>query len=80
VIDGGTLAAVEADLSLSQAFFALIPSFNSVICCRASPAQKASIVKAIRSYVPDALTLAIGDGANDIAMIQASVSLVSIQL
>jgi phospholipid-translocating ATPase len=74
VIDGDTLAHIEVNLSLKAAFYSLIPSFNSVVCCRASPAQKANIVMAIKSRVPGALTLAIGDGANDIAMIQASVS------
>jgi phospholipid-translocating ATPase len=73
VIDGNTLAAVEEDSMLRGLFFALIPNVDSVICCRASPAQKASIVKAIRARVKGALTLAIGDGANDLAMIQASV-------
>lgn len=74
VIDGNTLAAVEDDPVLRSLFFALIPDVDSVICCRASPAQKASIVKAIRARVKGALTLAIGDGANDLAMIQTSVS------
>ena len=41
-----------------------------MVCCRASPAQKASLVSAIRHKVKNAITLAIGDGANDIAMIQ----------
>ncbi|KAK5125408.1 hypothetical protein LTR85_000517 [Meristemomyces frigidus] len=72
VIDGQTLAAVEEDIVLKHIFYTLIPLVDSVICCRASPAQKAGIVKAIRARIPDALTLAIGDGANDIAMIQAS--------
>ncbi|KAI1815467.1 P-type ATPase [Poronia punctata] len=72
VIDGQTLAAVEKSSSLSALFFTLIPNVDSVICCRASPAQKAAIVKAIRQRVPSALTLAIGDGANDLAMISAS--------
>lgn len=72
VIDGFTLAAVEEDPTLKHIFYTLIPLIDSVICCRASPAQKAGIVKAIRARIPSALTLAIGDGANDIAMIQAS--------
>jgi phospholipid-translocating ATPase len=72
VIDGQTLGAVEEDAVLKQTFYSLIPMIDSVICCRASPAQKAGIVRAIRARIPSALTLAIGDGANDIAMIQAS--------
>lgn len=72
VIDGQTLAVVEQSPTLKALFFDLIPTIDSVICCRASPAQKASIVEAIRLRVPGALTLAIGDGANDLAMISAA--------
>ncbi|KAF7165374.1 hypothetical protein CNMCM6106_001564 [Aspergillus hiratsukae] len=72
VTDGHTLAVLEADPGLSCLFYSLITSIASVICCRASPAQKAGIVKTIGACVPGALTLAIGDGANDIAMIQAA--------
>lgn len=72
VIDGQTLGVVEDDESLKVLFFDLVARVDSVICCRASPAQKATLVKCIRTQVPKSLTLAIGDGANDIAMIQAS--------
>ncbi|KAK3685126.1 hypothetical protein B0T22DRAFT_516968 [Podospora appendiculata] len=72
VIDGQTLSVVEEDESLSIPFFDLVTRVDSVMCCRASPSQKATLVKCIRSHVPSSVTLAIGDGANDIAMIQAS--------
>ncbi|CAJ2513049.1 Uu.00g011680.m01.CDS01 [Anthostomella pinea] len=72
VIDGQTLAAVEQSPGLTNLFYTLIPTIDSVICCRASPAQKSLIVKAIRQRLPNALTLAIGDGANDLAMISAA--------
>ncbi|KAI0899843.1 phospholipid-translocating P-type ATPase [Annulohypoxylon nitens] len=72
VIDGQTLAVVEQSAPLTDLFYTLIPKIDSVICCRASPAQKSMIVKAIRQRVPSALTLAIGDGANDLAMISTS--------
>ncbi|KUI52838.1 putative phospholipid-transporting ATPase DNF3 [Cytospora mali] len=72
VIDGHTLGVVEDDESLKVLLFDLVARVDSVICCRASPAQKATLVKCIRTHVPSSLTLAIGDGANDIAMIQAS--------
>lgn len=72
VIDGHTLSVVEDDDILKTLFFDLVARVDSVICCRASPAQKATLVKCIRDHVPASLTLAIGDGANDIAMIQAS--------
>lgn len=81
VIDGHTLAHIEDPASnsmgpqLKRLFFTMIPYIDSVICCRASPAQKAFIVRATRkttSHRPvtsPSLTLAIGDGANDLAMI-----------
>ncbi|AEO62999.1 uncharacterized protein THITE_2107835 [Thermothielavioides terrestris NRRL 8126] len=72
VVDGHTLSVVEEHDVLRLLFFDLAARVDSVICCRASPAQKAMLVKCIRHRSPSAVTLAIGDGANDIAMIQAS--------
>lgn len=70
VIDGATLALIDSDETLQNLFFDLAVLTDSVICCRASPSQKASLVKTIRKKVDKSVTLAIGDGANDIAMIQ----------
>ncbi|EPS42478.1 hypothetical protein H072_3562 [Dactylellina haptotyla CBS 200.50] len=70
VIDGGTLGVIEEDANLSNLFFEFTIIVDSVICCRASPNQKAGLVRSIRKRVKKSVTLAIGDGANDIAMIQ----------
>jgi len=70
VVDGQTLALIEVDDHLKALFLDLAVLADSVICCRASPSQKAGLVKAIRHKVKKSITLAIGDGANDIAMIQ----------
>ncbi|KAL8835630.1 MAG: hypothetical protein Q9170_003247 [Blastenia crenularia] len=70
VIDGQTLGRIEADFAVKELFFELAVLVDSVVCARASPANKASLVHAIRKRVKHAITLAIGDGANDIAMIQ----------
>lgn len=70
VIDGQTLGRIEADLTVKELFFELAVLVDTVICARASPSNKASLVHAIRKRVKHAVTLAIGDGANDIAMIQ----------
>lgn len=70
VVDGGTLSMIESDPELNALFFDIAVLTDSVICCRASPSQKASLVKTIRTKVQKSVTLAIGDGANDIAMIQ----------
>lgn len=72
VIDGHTLATIynEPSGSLEAIFFDLVLLADSVICCRAQPSQKAQVVSSIRKRVPNSVTLAVGDGANDIAMIQ----------
>jgi phospholipid-translocating ATPase len=70
VVDGQTLAGITSSPSLATLFYELAILADSVICCRASPAQKAMLVKSIRKRVKKSITLAIGDGANDIAMIQ----------
>lgn len=70
VIDGQTLGQIENDPPLHALFLDLAVVADSVICCRASPSQKAGLVQAIRHKVCKSITLAIGDGANDIAMIQ----------
>ncbi|KAG4283101.1 phospholipid-translocating ATPase [Fusarium proliferatum] len=72
VVDGQTLAKIDEDDELSLLFYDLVVRVDSVICCRASPSQKSNLVRSIRRYVPKSMTLAIGDGANDIGMIQAS--------
>lgn len=41
--------------------------------CRVSPLQKAEIVELVKDSVKT-ITLAIGDGANDVGMIQVSVT------
>jgi magnesium-transporting ATPase (P-type) len=45
---------------------------EAVICCRVSPLQKALVVKLIKNGL-SVMTLAIGDGANDVSMIQVLV-------
>ena len=70
VIDGQTLTLIDIDPAAKALFTDLAVMADSVICCRASPSQKASLVRTIRFKVKGSVTLAIGDGSNDIAMIQ----------
>lgn len=72
VIDGATLAVIESDPLLLTIFIELCVQVDLTICCRASPAQKARMVNCIRESNKKEVTLAIGDGANDIAMIQSA--------
>jgi phospholipid-transporting ATPase len=71
VIDGKSLEyALEDDIKMT--FLELAVLCRAVICCRVSPLQKALVVKLVRKNVEGAVTLAIGDGANDVSMIQAA--------
>lgn len=70
VVDGQTLTDITADYALQALFTDIAILTDSVICCRASPSQKADLVKMIRTKVRGSVTLAIGDGANDVAMIR----------
>lgn len=66
IIRGKTLeVALEHCLTeLSQ----LTLAATSVVCCRVTPKQKAELVKIVKQA--GFLTLAIGDGGNDVSMIQ----------
>ncbi|ORY37234.1 phospholipid-translocating P-type ATPase [Rhizoclosmatium globosum] len=71
VIDGRTLDfALEPDVKLI--FLELACLCKAVVCCRVSPLQKALVVSLVKQNVDGAITLAIGDGANDVGMIQAA--------
>ena len=61
----------NADPIIQEILFSVASQCDAVIACRVSPAQKAELVKLVRTYVsPEPVTLAIGDGANDVGMIQ----------
>jgi len=68
IIDGDTLK-LALDDSVRRKFLLLCRRCRSVLCCRVSPSQKAAVVNMVKTGL-DCLTLAIGDGANDVAMIQ----------
>nr|XP_029712711.1 probable phospholipid-transporting ATPase IA isoform X6 [Aedes albopictus] len=68
IVDGKTLKyALSCDLRTD--FLDLCISCKAVICCRVSPIQKADVVDLVTTNTKS-VTLAIGDGANDVAMIQ----------
>ncbi|KAK6773396.1 hypothetical protein RDI58_028634 [Solanum bulbocastanum] len=68
IIDGKTLAyALENDMK--HQFLSLAVNCASVICCRVSPKQKALVTRLVKEGTGK-ITLGIGDGANDVGMIQ----------
>eukprot|EP00163_Fabomonas_tropica_P014185 TRINITY_DN2587_c0_g2_i3.p1 TRINITY_DN2587_c0_g2~~TRINITY_DN2587_c0_g2_i3.p1 ORF type:complete len:1203 (+),score=339.25 TRINITY_DN2587_c0_g2_i3:849-4457(+) len=70
IIDGVTLlSALQEDLQ--SMLVDLGTRCKAVICCRVSPKQKAEVVGLAKGHL-NAITLAIGDGANDVSMIQAA--------
>ncbi|XP_048798534.1 phospholipid-transporting ATPase VD isoform X2 [Lagopus muta] len=70
VIDGRTLEHVLQD-SLQNVFLELTEKCRAVVCCQATPLQKSVLVRLVRNKLK-AMTLAVGDGANDVSMIQVA--------
>ncbi|KAG0217940.1 hypothetical protein BGX33_009102 [Mortierella sp. NVP41] len=71
IVDGSALKILLDDPQARQDLIKLSDVCFSVICCRASPLQKALVVELIRRG-KKTVCLAIGDGANDVSMIQAA--------
>uniref|UniRef100_A0A8V5HGB7 Phospholipid-transporting ATPase n=1 Tax=Melopsittacus undulatus TaxID=13146 RepID=A0A8V5HGB7_MELUD len=70
VITGHSLAyGLEENLELELVRTACM--CKVVICCRVTPLQKAQVVELVKKY-KKAVTLAIGDGANDVSMIKTA--------
>ncbi|KAL0905958.1 hypothetical protein M5K25_024411 [Dendrobium thyrsiflorum] len=68
IIDGKALSYVLED-DMKKEFLNLAVNCASVICCRVSPKQKALVTRLVKEGTRKT-TLAIGDGANDVGMIQ----------
>ncbi|KAL3239280.1 aminophospholipid-translocating P4-type ATPase DNF2 [Nakaseomyces bracarensis] len=71
IIDGDALKYALSSDDLKRKFLLLCKNCKSVLCCRVSPSQKAAVVKLVKNTL-DVMTLAIGDGSNDVAMIQSA--------
>ncbi len=50
----------------------LVCGCTAVVCCRCSPEQKAQIVQLLIKYRSPERVAAVGDGGNDVSMIQAA--------
>ncbi|PIM99982.1 P-type ATPase [Handroanthus impetiginosus] len=70
VIDGKCLM-YALDPSLRVMLLNLSMNCSAVVCCRVSPLQKAQVTSLVRKGA-NRITLSIGDGANDVSMIQAA--------
>ncbi|XP_015219693.1 phospholipid-transporting ATPase IH isoform X3 [Lepisosteus oculatus] len=75
IIDGATLSSVMKPAedgssgNYREIFLEICRNCSAVLCCRMAPLQKAQIVKLIKASKEHPITLAIGDGANDVSMI-----------
>ena len=73
VIDGPSVIAVMLDTAeegLKSKMLEFSKLCKAVVGCRVSPDQKREMVNLIKVGVPGVRTLSVGDGANDVAMIQ----------
>lgn len=70
IITGKTLEFALQE-SLQRRFLELTACCQAVVCCRATPLQKSEVVKLVRNHLR-VMTLAVGDGANDVSMIQVA--------
>jgi len=77
-VTGAVLAKILANPQLTNTFYSVCLTCRSVVACRVSPKQKADVVDLCKSLHESAskgevpVTLAIGDGANDVAMINSA--------
>ena len=69
IIEGPILYGLFKDPENTQNFLNIAYYSNTVICCRVSPSQKSQIVQKMKLFSQKAVTLAIGDGGNDVSMI-----------
>ncbi|XP_042336155.1 phospholipid-transporting ATPase IG isoform X1 [Sceloporus undulatus] len=75
VIDGATLSLILNPSQDSRSshyktiFLQICLKCTAVLCCRMAPLQKAQIVRMVKNSKGSPITLAVGDGANDVSMI-----------
>eukprot|EP00397_Hematodinium_sp_SG-2012_P000297 GEMP01000297.1.p1 GENE.GEMP01000297.1~~GEMP01000297.1.p1 ORF type:complete len:1200 (+),score=215.27 GEMP01000297.1:105-3704(+) len=73
LIDGVSFAMALESGEMRETFVRMAIASNAVILWRLSPNQKRHVVELLQRCVyPRPMVLAIGDGANDVAMIQAA--------
>jgi phospholipid-transporting ATPase len=72
LVVGGDVLDVALQGSLRRKLVRVSEYARCVIACRMTPKQKAELVRCMRENNPHATTLAIGDGANDVGMIQVA--------
>jgi phospholipid-transporting ATPase len=72
ILDGTFARFALQDDSCRRTLYDLAIASKSCVCCRLSPSQKRKLVELVKEQNLDGITLAIGDGANDVSMIQGA--------
>merc|ERR1712137_692490 len=72
IIDGNTLQLCLDNCRTD--FWNYTRQAPVVVCCRCSPTQKAEVVETIKMHAKNERIAAIGDGGNDVSMIQAALA------
>ena len=69
LVDEKALLTITENEEVANMFLSEAKKAVAVICCRVSPLQKSQVVKLLKNYDKSIITLAIGDGGNDVSMI-----------
>ena len=69
IIEAPILCGLFKDEEWTKNFLHIAYYSNTVICCRVSPSQKSQVIQKMKEFDRSAVTLAIGDGGNDVSMI-----------
>ena len=69
LIDQKAIKIIHEVYDIQNIFLNIAKYASSVICCRVSPIQKAQVVKMMKNFDINGVTLSIGDGGNDVSMI-----------
>ena len=70
IVENTALSYITEFQKFEMNFVRISKTCEAVICCRLRPGQKADVVRMIKTDDKSVLTLAIGDGANDVSMIK----------
>ena len=69
IIEAPILSGLFKDSEFTEKFLNIAYYSSTVICCRVSPSQKSEVIQKMKIFDKNAVTLAIGDGGNDVSMI-----------
>jgi phospholipid-translocating ATPase len=72
ILDGTFTKFVLLNQEAKEQLYELAIGSKACVCCRLSPQQKRKLVELVKEQNKQGITLAIGDGANDVSMIQGA--------